>query len=57
MEEAIHIRIMECYCDKWKRNIFKLIFPFLLPLSDVGEYSGEKIVYCPWCGEKLNEPD
>ena len=53
MEEARSFRVKECHCDKWKRNIYKLIFPFLLPLTAVGIYSGEQITHCPWCGEEL----
>jgi len=49
----MRLRIKECDCEKWKRNIFKLIFPFIITATNIGEYTGEVIEYCPWCGKEL----
>ena len=42
-----------CACKNWQENEPIINAPYGLHLSVVGEYSGKKFVFCPWCGERL----
>ena len=47
---------VKCDCEDWKENIDKLNAGFMfMATHGMDGYSGKKIIFCPWCGEKLNE--
>lgn len=50
--------VMECDCGGWIKNIQHLNagFYFMATHGSKG-YAGKKIVYCPWCGQKLESLD
>lgn len=42
-----------CGCKDWWENEPIINAPYRMNLSVVGEYSGKKFEFCPWCGNKL----
>ena len=47
---------MKCDCLDWKENIDKVNSGFVIQsIHGMGWYSGKRMVYCPWCGQKLAE--
>ena len=48
---------MNCDCKDWKPNVKIIDGIIALHALRIGTkgYSGKPFVYCPWCGEKLNE--
>lgn len=47
---------LECSCDDWTPNIDKINGPIVLQSIRSGgayQYAGKKMVFCPWCGNKL----
>ena len=47
---------IKCTCKDWEENIKLLNAPYQLHLSVVGDYTGKKLRYCPWCGTDLKPP-
>lgn len=45
-----------CTCRDWKENIDKVNAGFtMLHIHGQGGYNGKLFVYCPWCGEILED--
>ena len=45
---------MSCKCKDWKENIDKLNAGIVMLWTHGGKgYEGKPIIYCPWCGKKL----
>jgi predicted nucleic acid-binding Zn ribbon protein len=47
--------MFECECFQWVDNIKKIDKMFGIAHVHGESYKGEIFVYCPWCGEKLEE--
>ena len=49
---------MFCKCEDWEigTSIINNAI-FLVKNHGGGEYAGPVFVYCPWCGEKLEEKE
>jgi len=46
--------MVKCECEDWTESIEKLNTAWVL-LGPAMQYGGKEFVYCPWCGEKLQE--
>lgn len=48
---------VECTCDGWKKSNKQIESAQILAYTHGMKYTGDTMVYCPWCGkllEKLN---
>ena len=44
---------LKCSCEDYKLNIDKFCDIFLFAYAHGLRYDGKWIIYCPWCGKKL----
>jgi hypothetical protein len=43
-----------CVCEDWKENIPTILDAWISYYHRYGvEYEGKLFIYCPWCGEEL----
>ena len=48
--------MMQCECEFWKPQVEKINSYIVMGvIHGMSQYDGELLVYCPWCGTKLEQ--
>jgi hypothetical protein len=48
---------MDCECKGWKESVPQIEDAQVLAWKQGREYTGEKFLFCPWCGKTLNNQE